>query len=193
MGAEPAPEPLQPSSSRTRAEPEPRLSGGFGGPRRMPRLSLWSVPETCSGERFPGSTRTRSLTTKSHLARAEPAPEPPELSSSRNRAEPEPSRSGAGPSSTFYPASQPLVCQKHAPENDSPDQPDQVPPRMGHLPAPDPLYSTPTLRAPWYGCGGSSSCRGTNAVDDATPPPIRVHVEIHTCQVDEEDDLGVSE
>ena len=93
----------------------------------MPRLSLWSVPETCSGERFPGSTRTRSLTTKSHLARAEPAPEPPELSSSRNRAEPEPSRSGAGPSSTFYPASQPLVCQKRAPENDSPDQPDRSP------------------------------------------------------------------
>ena len=39
----------------------------------------------------------RALTTKSHLARAEPAPKRLALSSSRTRAEPELSRSGPGP------------------------------------------------------------------------------------------------
>ena len=65
---------------------------------------------------------THSLTTKSHLAWTEPAPERLELSSSRTRAELELSR--------FRPGPRPLphlgLCLGDAPENDSPDQPERA-------------------------------------------------------------------
>ena len=74
----------------------------------------------------------RALTTKSHLAprmgRACARAAPSELEPNQSRARGKPGGAGGGGwRAEGYPASQPLVCQKRAPENDSPDQPDRSP------------------------------------------------------------------
>ena len=54
-----APSELEPNQSRARGKPERAGRGGVAG-RGVSRLSAFGLPETCSGERFSGSTRSQS-------------------------------------------------------------------------------------------------------------------------------------
>ena len=172
--AEPASEPLQLSTSRTRAGLE--LSRTVPGPRPSPHLSVWSV------------THRRMILRINHLfplchhkvppctglARAQAAHSELEPNQSRARAEPVQARAEACPTSQCLACAtkfcrrmilriiqgRALITKTHL--------------AWATLHGPSLHHSrssTPTSRAPCYACSGSSSCRGTNAVDDATPPP----------------------
>ena len=99
--------------------------------------------KNCEPQDTRARTRRSPLITKSHLTRAEPAPKRLALSSSRTRAEPELSRSRAGP----RPSPHLRVlgpCHNHVQKNDSPDH---------HKCALSPL--SPTLHGPSLRQSGS--------------------------------------
>ena len=171
--AEPASEPLQLSTSRTRAGLE--LSRSVPGPRPSPHLSVRSV------------THRRMILRINHLfplchpkvppctglARAQAAHSELEPNQNRARAEPVQARAEA------CPTSQCLVCatkfcrrmilriiQGRALITKTHLAWATLHGRSLH----HSRSSTPTSRAPSYVCSASSSCRGTNAVDAAPPP-----------------------